>query len=299
MGYSHVDLKWKDIVEQLEKYVDRYFELRFGNVSEEERAPLRGNEKGALQGYLQSFADKNGKWIGRLNIIMSKLKESYKEQGFDEPEEMDILKLGFNDLSVEDRIRLPLKAMYRLSFLGLLKSEENVIVYDEDGNLDRVNLSTEELPMAINLFALTASLANRVAHASSRPEEYCESYEYKHKMIALLLTSVYDYNKDSKDKIDCKFAKLPSSKDGHSHPAFTVKLKKPNDIGKISIHFGGCDSSVKMLFDCLPERLKLDPNYMKVLNEGFIGDVKSQNVPGVQSILDLCKNNDVEKEESR
>ena len=44
-----------------------------------------------------------------------------------------------------------------------------------------------------------------------------------------------------------------------------------------------------MLYDSLPQRMKYDPDFMKLLNEGFIGDVKSQNIPGVQKLIDFSK----------
>lgn len=34
-----------------------------------------------------------------------------------------------------------------------------------------------------------------------------------------------------------------------------------------------------MLYDRIPERIKKDPDFIKSLNEGHIGDIKSQNVP--------------------
>ena len=34
-----------------------------------------------------------------------------------------------------------------------------------------------------------------------------------------------------------------------------------------------------MLYDCIPQRIKNDPEYMTYLNQGFLGDVKSQNIP--------------------
>lgn len=34
-----------------------------------------------------------------------------------------------------------------------------------------------------------------------------------------------------------------------------------------------------MLYDSLPQRIKENPNFMKLLNVGALGDVKSQNVP--------------------
>lgn len=280
MGYSHFDLCWKDIDEKLMKYIDRYFDIRFGDVSEKEKMPLRGNEKGALQGYLQSFNDKNGKWIERVKFIKNKLIEKYNQRGIKEPRELEGLDVtGVEQLCFVDRIKNPLKALYRLSYFELLHIEEPIASYDEDGNFDRINVSPEMLKSAINLFALTGALANRVAHASAVPEESNEAYADKHQMIAFLLTAVYDYNKSMDEKVECKFAKLPSRSDGHAYPAFTLKLPKPDELGKVSLHFGGSLGTIGLLFDSIPQRIKDDLDYMKVLNEGFVGDVKCPNIP--------------------
>lgn len=218
-------------------YVDKYFKIRFGEVSNVEKAPLRSNEKSALQGYMQVFDDKNGKWIDRVSSICEQISRMYINQGIECPLELINFQKTINPLtSVEDRIKVPLKAMYQLTYQELLKIDEPVIKYDEKGNVDRINLNSEQLKMAINLFALTGTMANRVAHSTTNLEEACEEYEYKHKMMTYLLIATYDYNRTSNEKIDCKLAKLPSKSDGHSYPTFTAKL---GDIGKISLHFGG------------------------------------------------------------
>ena len=280
MGYSHFNLRWKDIDERLMQYIDRYFDIRFGDVSDEEKAPLRSNEKGALQGYLQSFDDKNGKWIERLNLIKNKLIEKYNQKGIETQEELSKLEqVNDEEISFVNRIKIPLKALYRLSYFELLQTEEPVASYDEEGNLDGINLNPEMLKSAINLFALTGALANRVAHASAVLEESNEAYADKHQMIAFLLTAVYDHNKIMDEKVECKFAKLPSRSDGHAYPAFTLKLPKPDELGKVSLHFGGSLGTIGLLFDSIPQRIKDDLDYMKVLNEGFVGDVKSPNIP--------------------
>lgn len=280
MGYSHINLYWQDVDERLMKYIDRYFDIRFGDVSDEEKAPLRSNEKGALQGYLQSFDDKNGKWMERVDFIKNKLIEKYRKRGFEEPEELRNFEVANGEeISLVDRIKHPLKALYRLSYIELLQSEEPVASYDEEGCFDRINVGPEMLKSAINLFALTGALANRVAHASAVLEEANEAYVDKHQMIAFLLTAVYDYNKSVDEKVECKFAKLPSRGDGHAYPAFTLKLPKPDELGKVSLHFGGSLGTVGLLFDSIPQRIKDDLDYMNVLNEGFVGDVKSPNIP--------------------
>lgn len=278
MEYDHIDLHWRDIDARLMNYIDRYFDIRFGDVPDEEKTPLRSNEKGAIQGYLQSFDDKNGKWLERVNSIREKLIEEYVARGYDMPEELLNFECG-SDIDIATRIKLPLKAMYRLSYYDLLQKNNPIASYDENGNLNKINLNANELKMAINLFSLTGSLANRVAHATASPEEAGEAYVNKHQMIAFLLTSVYDYNKSSDEKIECKFAKQPSRSDGHAYPAFTLKLPKPDELGKVSLHFGGSLGTIGMLFDLIPQRLKEDPDYMQVLNEGSIGDIRSPNIP--------------------
>lgn len=47
---------------------------------------------------------------------------------------------------------------------------------------------------------------------------------------------------------------------------------------------------INMLFDQIPQRIKNDPNFIPTLNEGFVGDIKSQNIPGVQTLLDMTQN---------
>lgn len=240
MVHSHINLTTCDVHNHLFKYIDRYFEIRFGNVLEDQKVPIRANEKGALQGYLQSFDDKNLKWINRINLIKNELLEKYKKHGTKIPYELQILDSSkIPDLRPENRITLPLKSFYLLGYSDLLENNDALISYDENGYFEKLNLSHDKLKSAISLFALTATLANRVAHASQDEEEIDEAFNYKHKMITFLLTSVYDYNKSSSEKIDCKFAKVPSSSDGHSYPAFTLKLSSPENLGKISLHFGG------------------------------------------------------------
>lgn len=278
MGYSHIDLHWQDIDLKLMGYIDRYFDIRFGNVPDEEKTPLRSNEKGALQGYLQSFDDKNGKWVERVNSIKEKLIEEYVARGYDMPKELLDFECNSN-MDIVSRMKIPLKAMYRLSYYDLLQNDNPIASYDESGNLSQINLNANELKMAINLFALTGSLANRVAHATVSPEEAGEAYVDKHQMIAFLLTSVYDYNKTSDEKIECKFAKQPSKSDGHAYPAFTLKLPNPDELGKVSLHFGGSLGTMGMLFDLIPQKIKEDPDYMLILNEGSVGDIKSPNIP--------------------
>lgn len=235
--YSHINIYWKDIDEKLMKYLDRYFEIRFGDIPNEEKAPLRSSEKGALQGYIQTFNDKNGKWMERVSSICNEISKIYINQGLEESLELMNFQKTINpSVSIEDRIKIPLKALYKSTYQELLNNSEPVIVYDEKGNIDRVNLKPEQLKMAINLFALTGTMANRVAHSTANIEEANEEYDYKHQMMTYLLIAVYDYNRISKEKIDCKFAKLPSKSDGHSYPTFTAKL---GNIGKISLHFGG------------------------------------------------------------
>lgn len=237
MKYSHINLYWKDIDEKLMNYIDRYFKIRFNEVSNEEKILLRSNEKGALQGYMQTFDDKNGKWIDRVFSICEEISKMYINQGLECPLELTNFKKTINPLtSIEDRIKVPLKALYKLTYQELLKNDEPIIKYDEDGNIDRINLNPEQLKMAINLFALTGTMANRIAHSIANLEEGSEEYDYKHKMMTYLLIATYDYNRISNEKINCKFGKLPSKSDGHSYPAFTAKLR---DIGKISLHFGG------------------------------------------------------------
>ena len=60
------------------------------------------------------------------------------------------------------------------------------------------------------------------------------------------------------------------------YPTFTIKL---DNIGKVSFHFGGTISSLDMLYDSLPERIKSEPDFIKMVNIGSVGDVKSQNLP--------------------
>lgn len=47
--------------------------------------------------------------------------------------------------------------------------------------------------------------------------------------------------------------------------------------------------AMDMLYDCLPQRFKDDINAIKKLNEGNIGDVKSQNLPRYTSFIRYCK----------
>ena len=105
-------------------------------------------------------------------------------------------------------------------------------------------------------------------------------------MIAYLITALYDHNKISNQKIECRFAKAPSKKDGHAYPTLTVKLPQ---IGKISLHYGGSEGVMTMLYDSLPQRFKEDIDAINQLNVGNIGDIKTQNIPGVQALLDLPK----------
>lgn len=60
-------------------------------------------------------------------------------------------------------------------------------------------------------------------------------------------------------------------------------------------HFG----TLNMLLDSIPKRIKKDPDFVKTLNCGSIGNSKSQNIPGIQSLLDMCKNIHQTKDESR
>lgn len=239
MGYSHVDLKWKDIEEQLMRYIDRYFELRFDH--NDEQTPLRNNEKGALRGYIQSFDDKNGKWLERIRSIKDNLIKKYTEMDIEVPEELRNLDISHGtQLNIKDRIKIPLKSLYKLAFHDLLYDDEGMVMsYDDEGNFDGINIESKRLNSAISLFALTGVLANRVAHTTLIQEEANDAYEYKHKMLVLLITSIYDYNKTEQDKVVCKFAKQPSNSDGHAYPTMTVRLSKPENFGKISLHFGG------------------------------------------------------------
>lgn len=277
MSYSHINLYWKDVDRKLMEYIDRYFEIRLGNVSDEETTPLRRNERGALQGYLQSFDDKNGKWIDRLSNICNRIADIYNQKELQPPLELINLQQTIcPSVSIKDRIKIPLKAFYRSTYLELLDVNEQAIRYNSKGSVDKINLEVEQLKMAINLLTLTGTLANRVAHSVSNIEESSEAYDYKHQMMIYLLAAVYDYNKVSEDKIECKFAKRPSRSDGHAYPTFTIKL---DNIGKISFHFGGTITSLDMLYDSLPERIKSEPDFIKMVNIGSVGDVKSQNLP--------------------
>ncbi len=285
MSFSHINTYWKDIDKQLMKYLDRYFEIRFGSGENENSEPIRENERGALIGYIQSFDDKNGKWQERLEAIRKELikQNQNKEIGEDISLFQDI---DFTKCGIVDRIKMPLKILYKSKYSELLNEQKPAIEYDEDGNIQKINIEPEKLKSAISLFALTGALANRIAHSTSNIEEVAEAYECKHQMIAYLITALYDHNKISNKKIECRFAKAPSKKDGHAYPTLTVKLPQ---IGKISLHYGGSEEVMTMLYDSLPQRFKEDINAINQLNVGNIGDIKTQNIPGVQALLDLPK----------
>ena len=284
MSFSHINTYWKAIDKQLMKYLDRYFEIRFGRGENENSEPIRENERGALIGYIQSFDDKNGKWQERLETIRKELIKQNQNKGIEDIsmfQNMDFAKCG-----IVDRIKMPLKILYKSKYSELLSAEKSAIEYDDDGNIQKINIEPEKLKSAISLFALTGALANRIAHSTSNIEEVAEAYESKHQMIAYLITAIYDHNKISNKKIECRFAKAPSKKDGHAYPALTVKLPQ---IGKISLHHGGSEGVMTMLYDSLPQRLKDDIDAINQLNVGNIGDIKTQNIPGVQALLDLTK----------
>lgn len=285
MSFSHVNTYWKDIDKQLMKYIDRYFEIRFESDEKENDAQIRDNERGALIGYIQSFDDKNGKWQERLEIIRKELIKQCKNKEMNE-EIKEIDGTNFKTCGIVDRIKIPLKILYKSKYKELLSVEKSAIEYNDDENIQKIDIEPEKLKSAINLFALTGALANRIAHSTSDKEEAAEAYECKHQMIAYLITALYDYNKISKKKIECRFAKAPSKKDGHAYPTLTVKLEQ---IGKISLHYGGSEGVMTMLYDSLPSRFKEDKEAIKQLNEGNIGDIKTQNLPGVQALLDLTK----------
>ena len=284
MPFNYANMYWKDIDKKLMKYLDRYFEIRFESKEKEKNLPIRNNEQGALIGYIQSFDDKNGKWQQRLEIIK---KELIKQNQNKEIEEVNLLQnVDFTQCGIVDRIKIPLKILYKSKYNELLSVEKSAIKYDENGNIQRINVESEKLKSAINLIALTGALANRIAHSTSDIEELAEAYECKHQMIAYLMTALYDYNKISNKKIECRFAKAPSKKDGHAYPTLTVKLLQ---IGKISLHYGGSEGVMTMLYNSLPQRFKEDKEAIKQLNIGSIGDIKTQNLPGVQALLDLTK----------
>ncbi len=110
-------------------------------------------------------------------------------------------------------------------------------------------------------------------------------------MIPLLIIAVHDYNiaVDDRQMIDCKFAKGPSSSNGHAYPTITLRLYEPENIGKISLHFGGSLGMMDLLSDCTFERITSNPEITRILNHGNLGDIKAQNVPGVQCLLDKTK----------
>lgn len=275
--YSHINLYWKDIDKKLMEYIDRYFEIRLGHVRDEEKSPLRKNEKGALQGYLQLFDDKNGKWINRISNICNRVLDIYNQKEL--KPSLEFIKFQQTicpDINIKNRIKIPLKAFYRATYQELLEINEPVIEYDSKGNIEKINIKPKQLKMAINLLALTGTLANRVAHSVSNIEESNDAYDYKHQMMTYLLIAVYNYNKLSEEKIKCKFSKTPSRSDYHSYPTFTIKL---DDIGKVSLHFGGTLGSLDMLYDSLPEKIKLDSNFIQMLNIGSVGDLKCENIP--------------------
>ena len=85
-----------------------------------------------------------------------------------------------------------------------------------------------------------------------------------------------DFIKEKEKIDDVLDLTLPSLSDGHAYPTFTIKL---DNIGKVSFHFGGTISSLDMLYDSLPERIKSEPDFIKMVNIGSVGDVKSQNLP--------------------
>ena len=102
------------------EYIDRYFEIRLGNVSDEETTPLRRNERGALQGYLQSFDDKNGKWIDRLSNICNRIADIYNQKELQAPLELINLQQTIcPSVSIKDRIKIPLKAFYDFPIKGV------------------------------------------------------------------------------------------------------------------------------------------------------------------------------------
>ena len=113
------------------EYIDRYFEIRLGNVSDEETAPRRRNERGALQGYFQSFDDKNGKWIDRLSNICNRIADIYNQKELQPPLELINLQQTIcPSVSIKDRIKIPLKAFYRSTYLELLDVNEQAIKYN-------------------------------------------------------------------------------------------------------------------------------------------------------------------------
>ncbi len=120
---------------------------------------------------MQSFNDKNGKWKKRLEIIKQELLSKYQELGVELPEDLLALDVENPELKVEDRIKIPLKASYRLMYPALTKSNDEAILYDENGKVEGINAQGEVLKQAINLLALNGAMANRVAHTTANIEE--------------------------------------------------------------------------------------------------------------------------------
>ena len=151
MSFSHINTYWKDIDKQLMKYLDRYFEIRFGSRENENREQIRENERGALIGYIQSFDDKNGKWQERLETIRKELiKQNKGIEDISMFQNMDFAKCG-----IVDRIKMPRKILYKSKYSELLSVKKSAIEYDDDGNIQKINIEPEKLKSAISLFALT------------------------------------------------------------------------------------------------------------------------------------------------
>lgn len=142
MSFSHINTYWKDIDKQLMKYLDRYFEIRFGSGENENTEPIRENERGALIGYIQSFNDKNGKWQERLEAIR---KELIKQNQNKEIEDISMFQnMNFAKCGIVDRIKTPLKILYKSKYSELLDERKPAIEYDEDGNIQKINIEPEK-----------------------------------------------------------------------------------------------------------------------------------------------------------